>query len=190
MEKLKAALGFGGILTKENIEDVISYFEEKELEAGMDFSTVGKVSNEIGFIDTGVVRNYSVNQAGEEVTRYFFRENQFIVDLESFYSRRPTDHSLQAVINSRINYVKRRDWEILNEKIPQLFILTKSLSEAVLLNKLKDNDFLNFGTAADKYKEFIKRYPDLALYVPQQHIASYLRITPQSLSRIRKTIAS
>ena len=190
MEKLKAALGFAGILTKENIEDVISYFDEKELEAGMDFLTIGKVSDKIGFIDTGVVRTYAVNEGGEEVTRYFFRENQFIVDLESYYSRKPSTSPLQAVINSRINCIKRQDWEKLTEKIPQLFILTKSLSEALLLNKLKDNDFLNFGTATVKYKEFIKRYPDLAMYIPQQYIASYLKITPQSLSRIRKTIAS
>jgi len=190
MEKLKAALSFGGILTKENIENVISYFEVKELPAGMDFLTFGKISNEIGFIDSGVVRTYSVNEAGEEVTRYFFRENQFIVDLESYYNRKPSTYPLQAVIASRINSVKRQDWEKLTDKIPQLFILTKSLSEALLLNKLKDNDFLNFGTATDKYREFIKRYPDLALYIPQQYIASYLKITPQSLSRIRKTIAS
>lgn len=188
MEKLKAALSFGGILTSENIEDIRSYFYEKELAAGMYFSGIGKVSNEIGFIDCGVVRTYAVNEAGEEVTRYFFRENQFIVDLESFYSRKPSVYPIQAVISSRINYVKRQDWEKLTEKIPQLFLLTKSLSEAMLLNKLKDNDFLNFGTATDKYKAFIKRYPDLALYVPQQYVASYLKITPQSLSRIRKTL--
>jgi CRP-like cAMP-binding protein len=190
MEKLKAALSFGGILTKENIEDIISHFDEKELEAGMDFSAMGRVSNEIGFIDTGIIRTYAVHEAGEEVTRYFFRENQFIVDLESYYSRKPSTSPLQAVIKSRINYIKRHAWEQLTEKIPALFILTKSLSEALLLNKLKDNDFLNFGTATDKYKEFIKRYPDLALYIPQQYIASYLKITPQSLSRIRKEIAS
>ncbi|HEY5370937.1 MAG TPA: Crp/Fnr family transcriptional regulator [Hanamia sp.] len=190
MEKLKAALGFGGILTKENIEDIIFHFEEKELQAGMDFLKMGKVSNEIGFVDSGVVRTYSVNEKGEEGTRYFFRENQFIVDLESYYSRNPSTYPLQAVINSRILFVKRQDWEKLTEKIPQLYILTKSLSEALLLNKLKDNDFLNFGTATEKYREFVKRYPDLALYVPQQYIASYLKITPQSLSRIRKAITS
>ena len=190
MEKLKAALSFGGILTKGNNEDIISYFYEKELEAGMDFSTLGKVSDEIGFIDAGVVRTYVVDEAGKEVTWYFFRENQFIVDLESYYSRKPSIYALQAVVISRINCVKRRDWEKLTEKIPQLFILTKSLSEAMFLKKLKDNNYLNFGTATDKYKEFIKRYPDLALYIPQQYIASYLKITPQSLSRIRKIIAS
>jgi CRP/FNR family transcriptional regulator, anaerobic regulatory protein len=141
-------------------------------------------------VASGVVRIYSVNEAGEEVTWYFFRENQFIVDLESYYSRKPSTYPLQAAVDTLLNCVKREDWEKLIEKIPQLFILTKSLSEALLLNKLKDHDFLNFGTATDKYKEFIKRYPDLALYVPQQYIASYLKITPQSLSRIRKMIAS
>lgn len=190
MEKLKSALSFGGILTKENIEDIIFHFEEKQLQAGTDFLTMGKVSNEIGFIDSGVVRTYSVNERGEEATRYFFRENQFIVDLESYYSRKPSTYPLQAVVNSRIHVAKRQDWERLTEKIPQLYILTKSLSEALLLNKLRDNDFLNFGTAIDKYKAFLKRYPDLALYVPQQYIASYLRITPQSLSRIRKALSS
>jgi hypothetical protein len=88
-----------------------------------------------------------------------------------------------------ILWTSRRDWERLTEKIPKLFILMKSLSEALMLNKLKDLDFLNFGTATDKYKEFLKRHPDLALYVPQQYIASYLKIAPQSLSRIRKNLS-
>ena len=70
--------------------------------------------------------------------------------------------------------------------MPQLFILSKSLTEAALLNKLKDKDFLHFGTARQKYQEFVRRYPDLALRVPQRYVASYLGITPQSLSRIRK----
>lgn len=189
MEKLKAALSFGAILTKKNIEDIISFFDEKELQAGIHFSKIGKVSDEIGFIDTGVVRNYVVNETGEEVTIYFFRENQFIVDLESYYSRKPSTYPFQAVINSRIYFVKHQDWEKLTKKIPKLFILAKSLSEALLLKKFKDNGYLNFGTATDKYKEFIKKYPDLALSIPQQYIASHLKITPQSLSRIRKTIA-
>ncbi len=67
----------------------------------MDFSTIGKVSNEIGFIDTGVVRTYAVNEAGEEVTMYFFRENQFTVDLESYYGRKPSISPLQVVVTDK-----------------------------------------------------------------------------------------
>jgi CRP-like cAMP-binding protein len=187
MKKLKAALSFGSILSKENIEIIISHFKEKKLEPGEEFLPMGKVSDEIGFIDTGIVRTYIITEQGEEVTRYFFRENQFIVDIESFYNHNPTIYPLQAVTKCQIYFIKRKDWAELTEKIPQLFILTKSLSEALLLNKLKDIEFLNYGTATEKYKEFLNRYPDLALYVPQQYIASYLKITPQSLSRIRKS---
>lgn len=186
MKKLKAALGFGGILSKENIDVVVSYFKEKKLEPGAEFLSIGNLSDEIGFIDTGIIRTYLITERGEEVTRYFFRENQFIVDLESYYDHSPSIYPFQAVTKCQIYFIKQRDWEKLTESIPQLFILTKSLSEAVLLNKLKNNEFLNYGTATEKYKEFLNRYPDLALYIPQQYIASYLKITPQSLSRIRK----
>lgn len=188
MEKLQAALGFGGILTKQEVNEITLHFEEKRLKAGADFLSIGRVSNEIAFVTGGVIRAYAVSAEGEEATVYFFREKQFIVDLESYYSRKPTTTAFQAVTNSRILSIKRRAWERLTEKIPRLFILTKSLAEATLLNKLKDNDFLNFGTASGKYKEFIRRYPDLALHIPQQYVASYLKITPQSLSRIRKKL--
>ena len=72
------------------------------------------------------------------------------------------------------------------EEIPNMFLLMKSLSEAALLNKIRDNDFLSFGTATEKYREFQKRYPDLADTVPLRYIANFLHITPQSLSRIRR----
>jgi CRP-like cAMP-binding protein len=188
MEKLCAALSFGGILTKEEIDDIILHFEEKQLQAGKEFLSIGKVCNEIGFVDSGIIRGYSVSAKGEEATKYFFREKQFIVNLESYYSHKPSTMALQAITSSRVLSIKRQSWEELTEKIPKLFILTKSLAEANLLNKLKDNDFLNFGTAAGKYGEFIKRYPELALHIPQQYIACYLKITSQSLSRIRKTL--
>jgi len=68
------------------------------------------------------------------------------------------------------------------------FTLQFCFSESTLLNKIKDNDFLNFGSAKIKYLEFVKRYPALAQQVPQQYIASYLKITPQSLSRIRNEL--
>lgn len=190
MEKLKAAFRFGGILSSEETAIITSYFEEKKLQAEEDFLSIGKAAGKIGFIDTGIIRAYVVDTNGDEVTTYFYRENQFIADLESYYGRKPATTALQAVVDSIIFSVNRKQWEELTERIPKLFILMKSLAEATLLNKIKDKDFLSFGTATDKYKEFVKRNPEFALHIPQQYIASYLGITPQSLSRIRKRITS
>lgn len=188
MDKLKAALSFGGILTEENINRIIKHFEEKTVKANEHFLNLSNISNEIGFVSKGILRCYSIDKQGEEVTKYFIRQNQFAVDLESYYSIKPASSGIKAIADSKLFTIKKSIWEKLSREVSNLYILTKSLSEAHLLNKIKDNDFLNFGTAKDKYEEFVRRYPDLALHVPQKDIASYLKITPQSLSRIRNEL--
>lgn len=188
MEKLKAALSFGGILPTESIAYITGHFEQKSLKANDHFLDFGRTAHEFGFVNTGIFKSYALSQTGEEVIKYFIRQNQFLIDLESYYSQKPGDSALQAVTDAQLFTMKKNTWDKLTEEAPKLYILTKSLTEATLLNKMKDNDFLNFGTAVDKYQEFLKRYPDLALRVPQQFIASYLKITPQSLSRIRKNL--
>ncbi len=190
MKRLKTALGLGGILPDDSINYVASHFRELRLKAEEDFSHYGKVANEIGFVDEGVLRIVSPTPKGEEITKYFVRHNQFITDLESYYSRQPSESAIRAVLPSRVYTIQDKVWNKLSEEVPKLYILTKTLTETALLNKIKDNDFLNFGTAMEKYREFLRRYPDLALSVPQQYIASYLKITPQSLSRIRKQLAN
>lgn len=188
MERIRTALSFGGILPEERLDYLLTFLEERQLKPGEEFLPIGNVSNEIGFIDEGILRCYGIGKQGEEVTKYFIRQNQFAVNLESYYDAIPSESALQAVVPTKIYSVKRTVWNRLAEEVPKLYILTKTLTEATLLNKIKDNDFLNFGTAKDKYQEFLNRYPDLALQVPLAYIASYLKITPQSLSRIRKQV--
>ncbi|SJZ84869.1 cAMP-binding domain of CRP or a regulatory subunit of cAMP-dependent protein kinases [Chitinophaga eiseniae] len=188
MKKLTATLGFGGILTPQDIRHFSAHFKAKQLKTGEHFQKDGEVAREIAFVENGILRLYGVTPEGDDVTKYFVRENQFIVDLESYYSARPSTEAIQAVVDSEIYIVHKSSIEKLSQEIPNLYIFIKTLSEAALMAKLKDNDFLNFGDAKTKYLEFVKRYPELSLRVPLQFIASYLRITPQSLSRIRREI--
>jgi len=97
---------------------------------------------------------------------------------------------MQALTEARLLTINRNSWNRLSEQVPKLFLLTKSLTKMTLMNKVKDNDFMYFGAARQRYDEFVSRYPDLALAVPLQYIASYLHITPQSSSRIHKPPAS
>jgi CRP-like cAMP-binding protein len=188
MEKLKHALEFGGILSKEEIECIISYFINKKLKASEHFHPMHKIAKEIAFVENGVLRAYATEPNGNEVTKYFIRENQFVVDLESYYTDTPGKDAFQAIVNSEISTIHKLAIAQLSEKIPGLYVFLKSITEAHLLNKIKDNDFLNYGNSMTKYLEFVKRYPALIQQIPQQYIASYLKITPQSLSRIRKTL--
>lgn len=188
MEKLRSALGFGGILSIQDIEIVLSKFEYKKLKPGEHFHPPGKIANEMCFVDHGVLRIYAADIAGDEITKYFVRENQFTGDLESYYSGRPSTDGFQAVVNTEIYTVHKLILGELCEEISNFYIFLKCVTEAQLLTKIRDNDFLNFGDAKAKYLEFLKRYPSLVQQIPQQFIASYLKITAQSLSRIRKSL--
>ena len=186
MEGLRQAMRFGGILAESQIEQVLSHYESQDLLPMEHHLQVGEVCKRISFISHGIIRSYAIDPNGDEVTKYFARKHQFVVDLESYYEQKPAEVAFQAVVPTRFYYIQRSVWFQLMDEIPKMFILSKSLAKSALLNKLKDNDFLNFGTATDKYREFLRRYPDLAQQVPQGMIASYLKITPQSLSRIRR----
>ncbi|WP_099372391.1 Crp/Fnr family transcriptional regulator [Sphingobacterium sp. 1.A.5] len=188
MEKLKSILRFGAILSESDIEEIASNFKAKSLNATEHVLEVGQIAHEIAFIESGIVRIYKPDDDGNEVTKYFFKENQFFVDLESYYSGTAASEAFQAVVDSQLYTIHKLKIDKLCENIPNFFIFLKSITEATLLNKIKDNDFLNFGSSKTKYLEFIKRYPKLALQVPQQYIASYLKVTPQSLSRIRREL--
>ena len=189
MNNLNRALTFGGILGTEEIFQITTCFEKQVVKPGENFFIHGQVSDRLGFIEAGVFRIYIINDEFEEATKYFMRQNQFMMDIESFYNGSPASSGVQAVTDACLFSISRKEWLRLSEEIPKLFILTKSLTESALINKIKDNDFLHFGTARQKYEEFVRRYPDLALSVPLQYIASYLHITPQSLSRIRKSLS-
>ncbi|HEX5553952.1 MAG TPA: Crp/Fnr family transcriptional regulator [Chitinophagaceae bacterium] len=189
MEKLKSALRFGGILSKNDIDKVASSFNLKKLKAEEHFQKFQQVANEIAFVDSGILRVYGVDSKGNDVSKYFVREDQFFFDLQSYYSAKHATEAIQAVVNSELYVIHTFVIEELLNEIPHLYIFLKSITEATLLNKIKDNDFLNFGSAKTKYLEFVERYPAMAQQVPQQYIASYLKITPQSLSRIRKELA-
>ncbi|UOQ54931.1 Crp/Fnr family transcriptional regulator [Hymenobacter cellulosivorans] len=191
MENLRKAFGFGGVLSADEIAHVTGQFVPQHLRAGEHFFAPGDYPNQLGFVSTGVCRLYLVGrEPEEEATRCFIRPHQFILDLESFHSNQPTQVGIQALTACELLLLDRRTWQQLVVESPKLFILSKLLTEVALLNNLKDSDFLHFGTAKQKYQEFVKRYPDLVLSVPQHYIASYLGITPQSLSRIRKSTGS
>ncbi|HEA28567.1 MAG TPA: Crp/Fnr family transcriptional regulator [Leeuwenhoekiella sp.] len=188
MEKLKSALSFGGILSEGDITIITSAFQQRELKPDEYFQEFGKIADKIAFVNNGVLRVFCTNEQGDDVTKYFVRENQFFADMISYYSTQPATDAIQAATPCKIFWIYFSVFEKLYAEIPGLTIFFKSISESTLLNKIKDNDFLNFGNAKTKYCEFVRRYPLLAQQVPQQYIASYLKITPQSLSRIRNEL--
>lgn len=190
MDKLRSALSFGGILSERDIETLTSHFRHHKFKSGEYVQELHRITTDIVFVQNGILRLFGMDTSSNDVTKYFIRENQFFANLESYYAKQPATEAIQAATDCELYIISFSVFERQFQKIPNLYIFFKSVSEAALLNKIKDNDFLNFGDAKTKYLELVRRYPELVHQVPQQYIASYLKITPQSLSRIRKELSN
>ena len=186
MEALKSVLAYGGILSDREIDEILPHYSRVALKRNEFYLQPGQICNRVAFVDSGALRVFFFSQDGREVTKSFVRRHQFAVDLESYYDNKPSAYGMQCAVPATLYTLSRNEWNTLSEHYPRLYMLMKTLTEVTLLNKIKDNEFLLVGTAREKYAEFVRRYPELALNVSLQHIASYLQITPQSLSRIRR----
>ena len=149
----------------------------------------GEYSEDYFFVESGVIRSYTIDENGKEHVLQFGTENWIVSDRNSSFCKQQSKFYIQAIEDSTV--------VLLNEKIVNLIV---SLNPDYLIaeNKLVQNhvrslqDRINLllsATAKKRYLEFIRLYHNQLSRIPQWMIASYLGITPESLSRVRKEIA-
>lgn len=178
-----------GSLTNQQIELVKSKVETRKLKAGEYFSEAGKTANYVGFIISGIFRVCYYNKEGEEITRYFIDENNFLVDLNSFSYQIPSSEYIQAVTDVELVVFKRSSLTDLANTIIGWDKITSQITTKALLDKVNRISPMVAEDATTRYKNFLEQFPRMALRIPLSYLASYLGITQQSLSRIRKNIS-
>lgn len=147
-----------------------------------------KVCKEMFFICKGVLRIVAVNESGNEVTHFFLKENQFCSILNSFNNGVVAHESIQAVCDAEILAISRHALDKLYVQLPYLKTLITQITHQALLDKIAIRTAYLGQDSTTRYKMFMMRQPEIALRVSLSDIASYLGITPQSLSRIRKNM--
>lgn len=149
----------------------------------------GKVCSTLFFILEGIVRIVSTNDKGVDRTHYFYRENQFCTILKSFREEKVAEASIQAAsgVVQTLTISKQR-LNVLYTKIPYLQEAMTMLFQQQLVDKVETRNVYLGVDAETQYKLFLEKQADIALRVSMKDIASYLGITPQSLSRIRRNI--
>ena len=149
----------------------------------------GEYSEDYFFVESGVIRSYTIDENGKEHVLQFGTENWIVSDRNSAFCKQQSKFYIQAIEDSTV--------VLLNEKLVDL-IVSLNPEYLVAQNKLVQNhvrslqDRINLllgATAKTRYLEFIRLYPNQLSRIPQWMIASYLGITPESLSRVRKEIA-
>lgn len=154
------------------------------------FRGEGRVSREVFFVRKGVIRIASVNDAGLEVTHVFYNENKFCTILQSFNDEVPAQAFIQACCDAEVQAISKSRLMELYKQVPYLKQVIDQINQLHLIEKVNTRNSYLGRDAEDQYKLFVMQNPDIAFRVALKDIASYLGITPQSLSRIRKHILS
>jgi CRP-like cAMP-binding protein len=138
------------------------------------------------FVTKGCVRTYTVDEKGNEHIQSFAVENWWTGDRESLLSGQPSRFNIDAVEDSELVLIAKEPFDLLCKTIPALGAMVNGILErSFIASQNRIQNFLSLS-AEEKYLQFLNKYPELTTRIPQSMIASYLGITPETLSRVRK----
>jgi CRP-like cAMP-binding protein len=189
VEKFKQFLKNIAPITDNEFADTISYFKEQHLQKGDFFIKQGKVCRHIGFIISGSIRIYYVNQKDEEITYGFCQENCLTTSLKSFITQTPSHLVLQALEDTNLLTIDFEHLNLLYKNYPTWQNIGRIITQNEFLIMEQYASVLNNETAKEKYLRLLKEQPDVLLKANIEDIASYLGVTRRTLSRIRQEIS-
>lgn len=170
-------------------EELLPYFEFKEIQHNHLIVRAGEVCKHVLFVEEGILQSYSLDEKGGEHILQFAPENWLLVDRASMYFNEPSDFYIKAIEPTKVVFISPQFFLEASKLRPSVSQFNEtSLQRSVYFLQRRINSLLAM-TAKERYLEFMSLYPNLLLRVPQWMIASYLGITPESLSRVRRDIA-
>lgn len=187
-EFIEYILQFGN-LNKQQIDLIQRKATEVHYRKDEYFSEAGKIPRQVGFLLEGIFRFCYYNNKGEEITNYLIDENHFVTDYQNFEANMAASEYVQAVTDCRLLVFSKRDWDELSNTIIDWDKIVAKIVQKCLVLKIERRSPLVSEDATTRYLSFIEKFPNVANRIPLSYIASYLGITQQSLSRIRKKIS-
>ncbi|MDO6761669.1 Crp/Fnr family transcriptional regulator [Tamlana sp. 2_MG-2023] len=176
-------------LSPEEKNLIKAFWTEKTLEKGDYLLRNGETCRTDNFVINGILKAFYINsKTGKEEILYFAIENWWASDIESFQKQKPSIYNIQAIENTSLLQIHHDSFQEMLKQIPKLerffrIILENylgSLQKRIILNNILD--------AEQRYSDFLENYPKISEKAPNYLIASYLGITAEFLSRIRKKI--
>lgn len=173
---------------KDNWEQIKEMFTEIQVPPKTPLLREGDIANDLYFINQGCLRLW-FNDDGRDITFQFFFEQQAVSSFESFYQNDPSLFNLETIEFSRLTVIKKEEYKKLLERFPELkeYSTQKMAERFVHYTKLFLSRIKN--SPQERYIELCSQKSKILNRVPDHYIASYLGITPVSLSRIRKRIS-
>jgi CRP-like cAMP-binding protein len=190
MEESSATIFKGLELSKEDIKFLSKYWKREVFKKGsLIFDSEKKVSDQY-YVLKGCLRAFFIDKEGKEHTIQFAINDWWITDYMSYFLGEKSVLTIEVIEDSILLRISRDDFEKIFDKIPAIErFIRKKLERFVA--KSQKRTLLNLSqTAKERYMNFLEVYPEIEQHVKNHHIASYLGIATQSLSRIRKEISN
>ncbi|HEX9614136.1 MAG TPA: Crp/Fnr family transcriptional regulator [Bacteroidota bacterium] len=176
-------------LTDQEFERCLGFFTPKYIKKRQFLLHEGEVGRNIAFVIAGCLRAYTIDQKGEEHVIQFAIEDWWISDLQSFLTGTNATYNIDALQDSDTLLLGKPGRDGLMASVPKMERFFRLLQESNYIATHRRITETLSASAEERYLGFVKTYPQLVETIPLNQIASYLGVTPQSLSRIRKELS-
>ena len=175
-------------LSNEEVEAIDETMRFQEYEKGTVLLKEAQISTDTFFVLEGIVRQYYLID-GVEKTSDFFSDEQWVVSLNHINPNNPSPYFLECCTDCSLLIGNSQKGEGLFKKFPNLGTVSRKLMESVFTQQQEKIQAFTVSTPTIRYQNLLKSRPDLFQRIPQYQIASYIGVTPESLSRIRKRMS-
>ena len=173
-------------LPDSELEDIVSKFKKKKIKKNEFVLMQGEICKDLIFVQQGCLRLYYL-QDDIEVSVWFALKYSSAIEIFSFISETPTNNYLQAIEDSEVLYLPKSELNKLYESHPKMQEMMRKFWEDVILHLLDRFTALQRDSAEKRYLDLLNK-PELLQTIPQKYLASFIGVTPTSLSRIKKNI--
>ncbi|MBW1294765.1 Crp/Fnr family transcriptional regulator [Aquimarina litoralis] len=165
-----------------------SFLEEKTFQKHEYIQQSGSICTHHHFIIEGLVKSFYIDDSGTERIVQFGIENWWVTNLESFKKQEPSLIQIQTLEKTTVLRIKKQDLDLAFNKIPKIERLFRLIYENWLIAEQRKGFFYMKTSSKDRYLALVESIPNFVQRVPQYMIASYLDITPEYLSELRKSL--
>lgn len=165
---------------------VRSVFVVRQLRKGEFYQRAGEITTHGGFVVRGCLRTYEIDPDGVESIIFFSAERGWVGDIQSARTLRPTMYYVDAIEPAELLVVTLADFERLLSRFPDIARGYQLALERTSAARQRRIALALNSTAEERYSQFVKRSPSLEARIPQRMLASYLGMTPETLSRVRR----
>ena len=175
-------------LTDECFADFQPYLRPLSLNKRQHLLQAGEPCTHLAFVTRGCLRSYSLNAQGQEHTLQFAPEDWWVSDMYSLLTQQASTMNIDALEDSQLLLLAQADMETIYARFPVFERYFRLLMQSRYVALQERVNAALSQSASEKYQHFLRKYPGIAQRVPQHFIASYLGITPESLSRVRRQL--